>query len=261
MKLQGKIEYLDDHQQLFENASFAAKVRSDIQDGAVYVVKKVFTQAQCSSFVEYLKCVGRSSLPNYQPIERGTGNFHRINRWDERSYVKACFHQFVFYPWNEDLFSLFELARPVFRAKNLISGNGPDRFHGRDGEDGCVMRLAFQFYPRGIGGMNLHRDPVDFHQLTVPTLTLSRKGVDFHEGGAFVQMDSGERIWTDEISDVGDVVYFNASMPHGVEIIDPHAADDWLSFEGRWMLLFAINKLAGTSQVADAQDLGGANGD
>ena len=36
---------------------------------------------------------------------------------------------------------------------------------------------------------------------------------------------------------------------------DPEADPDWLSFEGRWMALFAVNKLAGNADIDDSQDL------
>ena len=50
----------------------------------------------------------------------------------------------------------------------------------------------------------------------------------------------------------GDVVYFNAACPHGVAPIDPDAPMRWTSFAGRWMLLFAVNRLAGNSAIANA---------
>jgi hypothetical protein len=40
-----------------------------------------------------------------------------------------------------------------------------------------------------------------------------------------------------------------------VERIDPDAEPDWTSFQGRWMLLFAVNKVGADSAVADSVDL------
>ena len=37
--------------------------------------------------------------------------------------------------------------------------------------------------------------------------------------------------------------------------IDPGAPLRWLDYAGRWMLLFATNKLAGNTSIADAVDL------
>ena len=255
MKLEGKIEYIENQELLLNDTDYAKKVKADITEGAIYIAKNVVSTKKVDEYKNYLKNVGRSSLPNYQAIELGTGNFHRMNRWDERAYVKGCFHQFVFYPWNQDVFNLFELTKPVFQIKNILSGNLADRFLGVNGEDGCITRLAFQFYPKGLGGLNKHRDPVDHHQLTVPILTMSKKGTDFKEGGAFVEFTNGKKVCVDEISEPGDAVYFNANMVHGVDIIDPSEKEDWISFEGRWMLLYAINKVAGNNQIGNAVDL------
>ena len=53
----------------------------------------------------------------------------------------------------------------------------------------------------------------------------------------------------EDVLDWGDVVYFNAQCPHGVEPIDPDLPMDWLSFAGRWSVIFAVNKLAGNAAL------------
>jgi hypothetical protein len=50
-------------------------------------------------------------------------------------------------------------------------------------------------------------------------------------------------------------VYFNASCAHGVKPIDPDATLNWPSYAGRWMLLFAVNRLAGNTAIGNARDL------
>ena len=52
-----------------------------------------------------------------------------------------------------------------------------------------------------------------------------------------------------------DVVFFNAQVPHGVDVIDNDKEEDWLTFEGRWMMIFATNKLYNNNQIQDAIDL------
>ncbi len=250
-----QLRVLEDHAAMLEDAKSLAEMRDGIRAGDVYVAKWVFSPKLVERMKEYLTGIGKSSLPNYRRIEEGCPNFHRINRWDERSYVKACFHQFSFFPWNQDVFDLFALSKPVYQMKNLLSGNDKDRFLGRSPEDGCASRLSFQFYPKGLGGMNKHQDPVDHHQLTVPTLVMSKKGRDFSKGGLFVEKSGGERICLDDATEPGDVLYFNAQTPHGVERIDEGGEPDWLSFSGRWTLIFAVNKLDGNSAVGDSVDL------
>jgi hypothetical protein len=249
------IRTLENHRAALRDAKAIDSIRAHIRKGDAYVARGVFPAPLVERIREYLAGVGRNSLPNYAPIAAGCPNFHRLNDADERSYVKGRFHQFSFFPWNQDVFNLFELSREVYYMRNLLSGNRKDRFLGRTPEDGCAARLSFQFYPRGVGGMNKHRDPVGPHQLVVPTLVMSRKGEDFSDGGAFVESRGGRRTCLDDVARVGDVVYFNAQVPHGVETIDPGAEPDWLSFRGRWVLLFAINKLSGNAAVADAVDL------
>ncbi|HVJ41293.1 MAG TPA: hypothetical protein VM639_07345 [Dongiaceae bacterium] len=205
--------------------------------------------------IAYLAGIGRGSLPNWQPILPKCPNFHRVNQWDERSYVKACFHQFSFFPWNQDLFNFFSRFRDIFVLRNLLSGASEDAYLGSEPYDECIARLSFQFYPKGIGAMNMHRDPEGPHQAVVPILVMSERGRDFKEGGVFVQTEQGERIFIEEYAKPGDVVLFDPQMLHGVATIDPIAAPDWPSFEGRWMSIFAVNKLATNTRVAEAVDV------
>lgn len=241
-------EFLKDPEQI-------ERVRKNILAGDVYIAKRAYPLKLVLEIRDYLKKIGQNSLPNYQPIEEGAPNFHRMNIWDERSYVKACFHQFSFFPWNQDVFALFDHARDVYRIKNLITGLSENKFLGRTPEEGCAARLSFQFYPKGKGGMNKHSDPVDHHQIAVPMLIMSQKGKDFMQGGGFAEKESGVKVDLDSACDIGDVVYFNAQIPHGVDVVDPETVSRWLDFEGRWILLFAINKLADNATIANAKEL------
>jgi hypothetical protein len=247
---------LERHEDALRSPDRIAEIRRNIQAGDVYIARNLFDRGLILKIRDYLRRVGQSSLPNYHPIAPGCPNFHRMNAWDERAYVKSCFHQFAFFPWNQDLFALFRTFRPVYHMKNLVSGLPAESFLGTAPEGGCVSRLAFQFYPRGGGAMNRHRDPVDHHQLTVPIMIASQKGDDFHEGGAFVERRDGSKLFLDDVAGIGDVVYFNAQTVHGVESIDPQAEMDWSTFEGRWMLLFAVNKVSANDGIANSLDLG-----
>ena len=121
---------------------------------------------------------------------------------------------------------------------------------------GCTARLSIQYYPRGGGALKLHADPVDHHQLVVPSMCLSKKGDDFGEGGVYIEPTPGQRIMVEDVLDWGDVIYFNAQCPHGIEPIDPNEPIDWLSFRGRWAAVFAVNKLAGNEDIPDAAEIG-----
>jgi hypothetical protein len=252
----GEVHRLENIAAILGDEQQIAQMRAGIEGGDVYIVKGVMDRKQLEPIREYLATIGGSSLPNYGPIVAGAPNSHRINDWDERAFVQGCFHQFQFFPWNQDMFGLFERFTPIYRLKNRLSGLPVDSFLGTEPEDGITARLSFQFYPRGVGGLNMHADPVDRHQLTVPTMLLSRKGEDYQTGGLVVETAGGERIDVDAMMDWGDVLFFRADLAHGVDRVDPDAEPNWLSFEGRWMVVIAVNKVAGIADVVDAVDLG-----
>lgn len=249
------IKYIDNYNELLDNLEKVKQVREDILAGDLYVLRRTIDKGLVNKIKGYLIGIGKGSLPNYHPIKYGSPNFHRINLWDPRAYVKGCFHQFTFFPWNQDVFDLFNITRDIYYIKNLVNNQRKDKFLAAEPEDGCVARLSFQFYPKGQGGLNKHSDPVDHHQLTVPLLIMSKKGEDFHTGGVYVEDQEGNHVFLDDSADIGDVVLFNAQVPHGVHTIDEDKSKDWLSFEGRWMMIFATNKVVGNDKVSDAIDL------
>jgi len=249
--------WIDDPAELLRDEPRLEQVKEQIRLGDVYIARRQYDSAVLQDVRDYLTGIGRGSLPNYEAIEEGASNFHRMNRADPRAYVQGCFHQFVFFPWNQDVFDLFKLFAPLYHMKNRLSGIPADRFLGVKPQDGCTARLAFQVYPRGGGFLNRHADPVDYHQLTVPILQMSQKGRDFEAGGLFVQMANGEDLMLDDVTEPGDAVYFNANCPHGVAPIDPDAELRWSTFAGRWMLLAAVNRLSQNPSIANATDLAG----
>ena len=249
------IRLIHDHAALLADQGAIERVSEAIRNGSTFVARRVIEPAFLREVRDYLTRVGQSSLPNYHPIVPGTPNFHRMNRLDDRAYVKGAFHQFCFFPWNQDVFGLFEKFRPIYRMKNLLSGLPADSFLSREPENGCTARIAFQVYPRGVGFLNPHRDPVDYHQLVVPTLLMSKRGEDYEEGGLYIETEDGRKIDCEAGFGPGDVVYFNAARLHGVDPIDPDAPERWHAFDGRWMALFAVNRIASNTAIADSMDL------
>lgn len=253
------IVFIEDHAVALEQPDRIAEMREHLLAGDVYIARRVMPEPRLHDIREYLKGIAMGSLPNYHRVEVGCPNFHRLDRWDPRAYVKSCFHTWSFFPWNHDVFGLFNIFRPVYWMKNQLSGLPRDSFLNNEPERGCTARLSFHYYPKGIGGLNRHQDPFDYHQITVPVMNISRKGKDFKVGGAYVDKNETERVILDDITNPGDAVYFNAQTFHGVECIDPDAEEDWMSFQGRWMILFAVNQVAGHSAIKSSTDLGESN--
>ena len=72
----------------------------------------------------------------------------------------------------------------------------------------------------------------------------------------FMKNSKGDVTWIERYTRPGDVVLFSSQLVHGVAAIDPGAALNWTAFEGRWMSIFAVNKLATNRRVAEALDVG-----
>ncbi len=251
----GNVHRIENIFEALQDEDKIKEMRESILDGDVYVVRSYVPREKLLSIREYMTSIGRSSLPNYRPVERGAPNFHRMDRWDPRAHVKCCFHSFSFFPWNQDVFNLFELFAPIYHLKNRISDLAAETFLSDEPDLGCTARIAFHCYPVGSGGLNRHQDPFDYHQITVPIMQLSEKGTDFISGGVYVERETGEQVVLDDICEFGDIVYFNSQIFHGVARIDPEEAEDWTSFKGRWMALFAVNKLSDNDAIGHSVDL------
>lgn len=257
MKL-NKIIEINNINNILSNENYLKKIRKNVYSGDLLIIKKIFDIKLINSFKKYLISIGSNSLPRYESISHKTPNHHRIIRSDPRSFVKGCFHQFSFFPWNQDVFNLFDLTKKLFWLKNLLAKKKRESYLGINNKSKIISRVAFQFYPKGEGYLNLHQDPVGFHQITAPILIMSNKSKDgdFKAGGSFVLDKNNKKFYIEEHASIGDLVIYNASIPHGVDPIDPHTKPkNWYDFKGRWMMLIATNKVFGNKKVEDSKDL------
>ena len=98
-----------------------SEMKKLLSNQKVVVIKNVWDKEFIDSIKNYLIKVGKNSIPNYDQILPYAKNFHRLNKTDGRAYVKGCFHQFNFFPWNQDYFDLFKAAKSIFQLKNILS--------------------------------------------------------------------------------------------------------------------------------------------
>ncbi len=230
-----------------------SSLKEQMDDGYLVVVKNFVPQEEIARLKKYLNSIMNSTMPEFVPIRRGAKNNFRINLNDERAQVKAWFYVWSFFTWNQDLFDLYKKYAPIYHLRNSLAGLPAQTFLGRTEEMGCAARLSVQFYPSGKGYFTEHVDPYDKHQLVVPIMAMSKAGEDFTTGGNFVQTTDGQRLITEQFLEPGDILLFNALCPHGVATVDEGAEYDPLSSKGRWMMLFAVNKTADNTTVANAQ--------
>ena len=233
------------------NDKFVKLVKENIINGEVVIIKGAFNKNFILQSRNYLSNIIYNSLPNYQPIKYGCPNFYRINFEDSRSYVKGYFHQINFFKWNQDIFNFFDYFKEVFYLNNLINDVKHDKFINTDDND-FVPKLSFQFYPSGKGYLERHEDPIGANQLSIASFCMSKKSRDFNSGGLIVK-ERSEWVNIDDHLNIGDLVIFDASLNHGVEKIDPIEDDLLLDKSGRWMGLFAINKLENSNKIKNSK--------
>lgn len=239
-------------EQYISDENNVAALRELMVAGQIVVFRRFASPDELSSLRAYLHRIQLASIPNFVPISHGAANNYRINFDDERAQVRAWFHVWSFFTWNQDLFNLYERYRSVYHLRNLVCGLPPATFLQREPELGCAARLSVQFYPSGKGYFSAHTDPYDVHQLVVPIMSMSKRGADFETGGNYLVRLNGERIYTEDMTEPGDILLFNARCTHGVETIDAGQNTDPMSAKGRWIMLFAVNKVAGNTAIGDA---------
>jgi hypothetical protein len=219
-------------------------LKEQIDSGCLVVVKNFMPANEILRLKKYLSSIMMSTMPEFVPILKGAKNNFRINLDDERAQVKAWFYVWSFFTWNQDLFNLYKTYAPIYHLRNILAGLPEQTFLSRSEEMGCAARLSVQFYPSGKGYFTEHVDPYDKHQLVVPIMAMSKTGEDFSTGGNFVQTTNGQRLITEQFLDL---------CPHGVATVDEEVEYDPLSTKGRWMMLFAVNKTANNTLIANAQ--------
>ena len=254
------ISYIKDVKKLFKNTSEISKYQTEIKNGGIIIIKKLFDKKKINKLKKYLIKIGKNSLPEYHPVKIGAPNHHRLVDSDPRSIVQCAFHQFSFYRWNQDLMDVFSIFEKGFWIKNILSNRNKDDFLKIKSnlKDDCVARVSIQFYPSGIGYLNEHSDPVGEHQISAPLAIMSDKGPkkDFLTGGSYFYGKDNKKIFIEDIANVGDLVIYDSSLPHGVELVDKKIKDNnWIDFKGRWTAVLATNKVEDNKNIRDSIDL------
>jgi len=150
--------------------------------------------------------------------------------------------------FDEDIFGMHALFRRLIQFRNLLY-KLPKDFTVNGTEDGMWSASRINHYPRGGGFMATHTDvgtnsiaeDMGMERYVQLLLLLTKKGVDFHEGGAYIDLD-GQRYLFESECEIGDVVIYDGRVNHGVEEIDPMEPLDMSSFAGRHVALVTLFK-------------------
>jgi len=174
---------------------------------------------------------------NYQKFMVGGGELR------DRDFPK-CLRTFYNPLWAEDVFGMREPFRIAARVRNLAMGFDLD-FAVDDVERGFWTAARIHQYPAGGGFMTKHVEdyiPTLYEEYGVkvyfqPLIVMSRKGdaadCDYQVGGGFFEY-KGTRYYFEEACELGDIVLYNTSIPHGVAEVDPRKPFRQASTAGRY---------------------------
>jgi hypothetical protein len=150
--------------------------------------------------------------------------------------------------FDEDIFGMHAIFRRLIHFRNLLYSL-PKDFTCNGTDNGMWTASRINHYPRGGGFMAPHSDvgtnavagQLGMERYVQLLLLMTKKGVDFHEGGAYIDID-GKRYFFESECEIGDIVIYDGRVNHGVEEIDPLEPLDLSSFAGRHVALVTLFK-------------------
>ena len=145
------------------------------------------------------------------------GNEFQNRSDNERSKYSAFDKSFYFFPWNYDKTGISTAIQPLFDQVLRLNGFNPAEIAKRTPKDGVVQRFHLIFYPQGQGLISAHRDPIK-ETLFTGGVYVTEFGRDYTTGGFYVFNSKGEKVFVDHQVKSGDVVLFQANLPHGVDV-------------------------------------------
>jgi hypothetical protein len=233
-------------EELVESNSALEYLKHGLESGVAYKIPHNIP----INFIKNFRITLLASLsyedPGYTERKYGCPNNYRVH-WDhENQATKGKFMSWSFYPWNNESVKLFKEFRNIYVLRNKLAGLSPTKYLDMNDRD-FSARIAAQFYPSGAGYMDVHVDPLNIHQFALPTLLLSKHGVDFKDGGVYVLDSKNKPFYIDKLLDFGDLFLFHTSIPHGIETIDKDLKLDKSKISGRLMMIAAVNALTNQS--------------
>jgi len=123
-----------------------------------------------------------------------------------------CMYRGYAFPWNFDYNEYLNLLENIGDIRNKVFPNMIEKNIG--------SYATFSLYPTGKGFLKKHSDSIEtgksVGQFIIP---LTKKYKDFESGGLFIISPSGDKIDVDNLLDLGDVLFFDGSLEHGVDLI------------------------------------------
>ncbi|HEV8549168.1 MAG TPA: hypothetical protein VGQ57_09070 [Polyangiaceae bacterium] len=222
------------------------RLRATLETEHLAVVRGIFERERIRALLDAIRGgfdAKRDRRHDPRDTEAVRSNFQKLqigaNSGIDTRRTLGRFLRVLYNPiFADDIYGLRPCFVTLARFRNGLYGLPADyAVHGFD--DGFFTCARLHQYPRGGGFMVPHRD--HFSQIATvdanlgyyqPFLMLSEKGIDYREGGAYVDVND-ERWSYEHACSAGDIVVYDGRTMHGVADVDPLEPLDLTSFTGR----------------------------
>tara|TARA_Y100000590_G_scaffold97802_1_gene111311 strand:+ start:3385 stop:4266 length:882 start_codon:yes stop_codon:yes gene_type:complete len=217
-----------------QDINFVKSIINSFYSGDVYILKNALSKKTVEHIIDEIHKFNQSSPSKFYKMHEGVPNFHRwIDKDLSNAYsIKYTKHSTHIFPWNEDISDVRETIMRVCRPLKLLSGLSPDAFQKNTPKDEIIERLQIARYPP-TGFIEAHVDANTLMRLVISGY-LSKRGVDYDEGGFYLIDEKDEKLNIEDKVDAGDVGLFYAALRHGMDTIDPKKEINIAKKDGRW---------------------------
>ena len=235
---------------------FYKNIQRKLDKNDVVIVKNFLNQKTKNNIFKFLK----KSFFSRKDI-RKSGEFKYLQKDYKRldigdAYINSRVSRFLLYTeWNKKNLKLFNNINKIIDLRNKVINtskiNFEYKFKGYDSKNYkfCDMVRMIQ-YPTGGGFLASHNDkeylyPKQMINVLVPFSKKTNKKINlfpkFKTGGLFY-IKNNKKIDIEEYLDIGDLIFHNQNIEHGVSSIDSYKDFKLKEFCGRITLNFSIGK-------------------
>ncbi len=242
-----------------KNEFFVKNLAKRMYSGEAFIVRNAAKKNLRKTIIDLAKYYDKKQKPSFHKMLDGTPNFHRIidKKITKKYSLYAIKHSYFFYNWNIKTKLEKNLKSGVYRHWRYIkflAGNSKFQYEKNIPSQNQIDRLQIVNYPHGGGELRDHVDPRK-NQRIVSGLIMSKKGVDFENGGFYFRDKNNKKFNIENKLEIGDSVIFYGSITHGVEKVDKHKKLNWNSYKGRWFIGMFVNDSNHVMNRATANDL------
>ena len=220
-----------------QDPRFVNELVESLYAGDMYILRQGFTKEFMTDLKDKVYRIWSQTPSSFHKMIEGCPDFHRmVDEETAKNYVfKNIRHSYYWFSWNGDPMGVIPEIMKRWRVFKLLGGFRLNEYEGNTPKDGIVDRFQVARYLPGIGISETHIDPHE-NQRTIISIYMSKRGVDYEEGG-FHAIAHGDKLADLEADiDVGDIGIGYATIQHGVSLVDSQGTPDWKARDGRWWM-------------------------